>query len=64
MEALALLCFVIARLVMLLLQFVSPVGERARVREFTDAVQLPEFANLGLEFRPKAALFTRTILLC
>ena len=49
MEALALLCFVVSRLVLFLLQLVGTVSERAGVRILTYAVKLPELTNLRLE---------------
>ena len=55
-EALTLLCLVVSRLILLLLQLVGAMGERAGVRVFAYAVQLPEFTNLRLKFNLEALL--------
>ena len=55
-EALALLCFVVSRLVLLLLELVGTVGERAGVRVLTYTVELPELTNLRLELHLEAQL--------
>jgi len=49
-EAFALLRLVIPWHVCPLLQLVATVRERARIRVFARAIQLPKFANLSLEF--------------
>jgi len=58
--SLALFSFVVAWLVSSLFQFMSAMGKRAGIRKFTNAVELPKFANFCLEFHFKA-LLARTL---